>query len=80
MYSYPRIKRLRFILALTTLLVNMFLTNIVVIYSGMKISKAKCDEWRYKYPELNTYQRYAKVPSQKLSDHLMQALFDEKKN
>jgi hypothetical protein len=58
----------------------MFLTNIVVIYSGMKMSKEEYDEWRYKYPELDTYQRHAKVPSQKLSDHLMQALFDEKKN
>lgn len=29
--------------------------------------------------ELNTYQRHAKVPSQKLSDYLVQALFDKKK-
>lgn len=45
-----------------------------------EISKEEYDEWRYKYPELDTYQRHAKVPSQKLSDHLVQALFDKKKN
>lgn len=44
-----------------------------------EISKKEYDEWRYKYPELNTYQRHAKVPSQKLSDYLVQALFDKKK-
>ena len=44
-----------------------------------EISKKKYDEWRYKYPELNIYQRHAKVPSQKLSDYLVQALFDKKK-
>ena len=44
-----------------------------------EISKEEYDEWRYKYPELDTYQRHAKVPSQKLSDHLVQTLFDKKK-
>ena len=44
-----------------------------------EISKKEYDEWRYKYPELNIYQRHAKVPSQKLSDYLVQALFDKKK-
>lgn len=44
-----------------------------------EISKEEYDEWRYKYPELNIYQRHAKVPSQKLSDYLVQALFDKKK-
>ena len=44
-----------------------------------EISKEEYDEWRYTYPELDTYQRHAKVPSQKLSDHLVQALFDKKK-
>ncbi len=44
-----------------------------------EISKEEYDEWRYRYPELDTYQRHAKVPSQKLSDHLVQTLFDKKK-
>lgn len=39
-----------------------------------EISKDEYDEWRYKYPELDTYQRHAKVPSQKLSDHLVKHL------
>ena len=33
-----------------------------------EISKEEYDEWRYKYPELDTYQKRAKVPSQELSD------------
>ena len=44
-----------------------------------EISKEEHDEWRYKYPERDTYQRHVKVPSQKLSDNLVQALFDKKK-
>lgn len=43
-----------------------------------EISKEEYDERRYKYPELDTYQRHAKVSSQKLSDHLIPALFDKK--
>lgn len=33
-----------------------------------EITKEEYDEWRYKYPELNTHQIWAKVPSQALSD------------
>lgn len=36
-----------------------------------EISKEEYDEWRYKYPELDTYQKRAKVPSQELSDYLV---------
>lgn len=39
-----------------------------------EISKEEYDEWRYKYPELDTYQRHAKVLSQKFSDHLVKHL------
>lgn len=39
-----------------------------------EISKEEYDAWRYKYPELDTEQRWAKVPSQGLSDMLMQEL------
>ena len=31
-----------------------------------ELSKEEYDEWRYKYPELDTYQKRAKVPSQEL--------------
>ena len=32
------------------------------------------DRWRYHYPEFDTTQRWAKVPSQALSDDLVEAL------
>ena len=39
-----------------------------------EISKEEYDEWRYKYPELDTYQKHAKLPSQELSDYLVKHL------
>lgn len=39
-----------------------------------EISKEQYDEWRYKYPELDTHQHWAKVPSQAVSDMLMEEL------
>ena len=39
-----------------------------------KISKEQYDDWRYKYPELDTYQHWAKVPSQAVNDMLMEEL------
>ena len=39
-----------------------------------EIRKEEYDEWRYKYPELDTYQKRAKVPSQELSDYLLKEL------
>ena len=44
-----------------------------------EISKEKYDEWRYKYPELDTYQKRAKVPSQELSDYLVKELTKKEK-
>ena len=44
-----------------------------------EISKEEYDEWRYKYPELDTYQKRAKVPSQKLSDYLVKELTKKEK-
>ena len=35
-----------------------------------EITSEEYDEWRYKYPELDTSPRWAKVPSQELSDLL----------
>ncbi len=31
------------------------------------------DRWRYRYPEFDTTQRWGKVPSQELSDMLVEA-------
>lgn len=39
-----------------------------------EITKEEYDEWRYKYPELDTHQIWAKVPSQAVSDMLMKEL------
>lgn len=39
-----------------------------------EISKEQYDEWRYKYPELDTYQHWAKVPSQAVSNMLLAEL------
>ncbi len=38
-----------------------------------EISKEQYDQWRYTYPEQDTTQRWAKVPSQELSDTLVKA-------
>lgn len=42
-----------------------------------EITKEKYDQWRYKYPEYDTTQRWAKVPSQGLSDALVKELEDK---
>ena len=39
-----------------------------------EITKEEYDEWRYKYPEFDTHQRWAKVPSQEVSDILLAGL------
>lgn len=44
-----------------------------------EISKEEYDKWRYKYPELDTYQKRAKVPSQELSDYLVKELTKKEK-
>lgn len=38
-----------------------------------EISKEEYDRWRYRFPEFDTTQRWAKVPSQELSDMLVEA-------
>lgn len=43
-----------------------------------EISKEEYDRWRYRYPEFDTTQRWAKVPSQGLSDLLTEAFKEEK--
>lgn len=42
-----------------------------------EISQEEYDNWRYNYPELDTSEIRAKVPSQKLSDELIKALKKE---
>ena len=39
-----------------------------------EITQSEYDRWRYRYPEFDTTQRWAKVPSQGLSDMLATAL------
>ena len=44
-----------------------------------EITQEEYDRWRYRYPEFDTTMRWAKVPSQALSDMLIQALKEEGK-
>ena len=46
-------------------------------YRNGEISKEQYDQWRYTYPEQDTTQRWAKVPSQELSDALVEAFKDK---
>lgn len=39
-----------------------------------KITKEEYDRWRYHYPAFDATQRWAKVPSQALSDMLIEGL------
>lgn len=39
-----------------------------------EISREEYDEWRYKYPELDTHQRWGRIPSQEISDMLMEEI------
>ena len=47
--------------------------------SSEEISKDKYDEWRYHYPEFDTTQIWAKVPSQELSAAMVEAFKDKLK-
>ena len=38
-----------------------------------EITQDEYDRWRYRYPEFDTTQHWAKVPSQALSDMLVEA-------
>lgn len=48
--------------------------------SSEEISKEEYDNWRYHYPKFDTTQRWAKVPSQALSDALVEAFKDQHSN
>jgi transcriptional regulator with XRE-family HTH domain len=44
-----------------------------------EITKEEYDQWRYRYPEFDTTQRWAKVPSQELSDFIVEAFKGQSK-
>ena len=44
-----------------------------------EITKEEYDQWRYKYPELDTHQIWTKVPLQELFDMLEKELKNTKK-
>ena len=46
-------------------------------HNSGEISREEYDRWRYFYPEFDTTGRWAKVPSQALSDMLVDALKEE---
>ena len=45
-----------------------------------EITQEDYDRWRYYYPQYDTTQRWAKVPSQEFSDMLVDAMKDKLKN
>ena len=52
----------------------------MVQYESGEISKEDCDKWRYRFPEFDTTQIWAKVPSKELSDALVEAFKDKLKD
>lgn len=46
-------------------------------FKSGEISKEEYDQWRYNYPQYDTAQSWTKVPSQELSDMIVEALSDE---
>ena len=51
--------------------------EIHIVFDGSKRSKEQYDHWRYTFPAEDTTQRWAKVPSQELSDLLINALKED---
>ncbi len=48
--------------------------QVAAMLKAREITQEEYDRWRYHYPEFDTTQRWAKVPSQELSDMLIEAL------
>lgn len=48
-------------------------------YRSGEIIKEQYEQWRYRYPEFDTTQRLAKVPSQELSDALVEQFKNRQK-
>jgi hypothetical protein len=42
-----------------------------------EITQEEYDRWRYRYPEFDSTQRWVKVPSQELSDMLVDAFSND---
>ena len=49
-------------------------------YKSGEISKEDYDKWRYRFPEFDTTQIWAKVPSKQLSDALVETFKDKLKD
>ena len=49
-------------------------------YKAGEITKDEYDKWRYNYPKYDTTGKWHKVPSQELSDAMVDALKDKLKN
>lgn len=47
------------------------------MFKAGEITQEEYDRWRYRYPEFDTTQRWVKVPSQGLSDMLVEALKED---
>ena len=39
-----------------------------------EITKVECDQWRYRYPELDATGQWVKIPSEELSNALVNEL------
>ena len=65
------------VLGLAVLMLARILGMLYITSSG-EISKDDYDNWRYHYPEFDTTQIWAKVPSQELSDALVKMLKSDK--
>ena len=48
--------------------------------SAEELSKEEYDQWRYNYPKFDTTQNWANIPSQALSDSLVEAFKDKLKD
>ena len=48
--------------------------------SAAEISREEYDQWRYNYPKFDTTQNWTKVPSQTLSDALIESFQDKLKD
>ena len=50
--------------------------QVAAMLKAGEITQEEYDRWRYRYPEFDTTMRWAKVPSQALSDMLLEGLND----
>ena len=57
-----------------------FLTDICRLHHSGEINREDYDKWRYNYPKYDEASGYVKVPSQQLSDAMVEAFKDRLKN